>query len=104
MSTKCDITVNKQMTLNTGNYNSIRPSISVTIKDVSISDVGKVTDSLTTLAQIYLEREILMLQQTKNEIDEQGGPKRWAEAMDIVGTDKVIKQLESELESEVSLF
>ena len=99
MTTKCDITIGKQMTLNTGNYTSIRPSVSMTLKDVDVDNIGKISDNLTTLLNMYLEREILMLQGTKNNIDHHGGPKGFAEEIDTNEVDKIIKQLEADIET-----
>ena len=104
MTTKCDMTVSKQMTINTSNYNSIRPSVSVTIKDIDVGDIGKITDDLTTLSQMYLEREILMMLSQKADIDEKGGPIRWAANIDTSETDKVIKKLENDLKLNVASF
>ena len=34
---KCDVTINKGLTINAGNYESLRPDVSVTFKDVDMN-------------------------------------------------------------------
>lgn len=46
---KCDLTISKDVTLNTGNYSSIKPSVSVTIKDI---DQDKLYDEYTKLSEV----------------------------------------------------
>lgn len=36
---KCDVTVSKKFTINTGDYSSIQPNVSITIKDVEDENV-----------------------------------------------------------------
>lgn len=46
---KLDITVSKQMTINTGNYSSVRPSVTVTAKDVDSTKFEDAYQSLSCL-------------------------------------------------------
>lgn len=46
---KCDVSVMKKFTINTGNYSSIQPSVSISVKDVDIDKIQKVNDELETL-------------------------------------------------------
>jgi hypothetical protein len=39
---KCDITISKKFTINTGDYSSIQPNLSITIKDVENENVIKI--------------------------------------------------------------
>ena len=55
---KSDITISRTMTINTGNYNSIKPSVSMTLKDIDVNDVKKVHDDLKTLVDSFLYFEI----------------------------------------------
>jgi len=94
--TMCDITIGKQMTLNTGNYTSIRPSISITIKDIDADNIGDINNKLNALLNLYFTREISVLQQFKNEIDDAGGPKKFDESMSKEQIDKMIKEAEDD--------
>ena len=97
MTTKCDVTVGRQMTLNTGNYTSIRPSIGITLKDIDVGNIGDANNRLMLLLNMYLTREIAILQEFKNEVDEAGGPKRFIENIDKENMDKAIEEAEKNL-------
>jgi hypothetical protein len=55
---KLDITVGKKMTINTGNYSSIQPSISITAKDVDIENHNTVKHDLEVLCNANLLNQI----------------------------------------------
>jgi hypothetical protein len=63
---KVDINVSRTLTINTGNYESIRPSVSLTVKDVDNDKVSDVYLSLETALSGLLKMEILAC---KQEID-----------------------------------
>jgi len=53
---KCDLTVGKKFTLNTGNYSSIQPTVSITLHDIDSDKIKKahllmdvITDALLHL-------------------------------------------------------
>jgi uncharacterized protein YfbU (UPF0304 family) len=46
---KADVTINRQITINTGNFSAVRPSVSVTLKDV---DANKMSDNYKRLETI----------------------------------------------------
>jgi len=59
MSGKCDITVSKKFTLNTGNYSSIQPSVSITKHGViDDKDIPKVYKLLEIIADGLLHKQI----------------------------------------------
>lgn len=39
---KCDVTVAKKLTVNTGNYSSIQPSVAISVKDIEVDKVEEV--------------------------------------------------------------
>jgi len=65
---KCDVTVNKKMTINSGNYSSIQPSVSVTIKDTYVEDIEDTYKNLEVIVDILLMEEIKSLSETQEEI------------------------------------
>lgn len=46
---KCDLTVSKKFTINTGDFSSIQPNISITIKDVEDTAVIDIHTKLETI-------------------------------------------------------
>jgi len=46
---KCDVTVGKKFTINTGDYSSIQPNLSMTLKDVEVGDVIEAHTLLETI-------------------------------------------------------
>ncbi len=55
---KIDIVVSRDLTINCGNYTSIKPSISLTVKDVEDIDIAdtykKMSDKLSTLLAVEI--------------------------------------------------
>jgi hypothetical protein len=51
---KCDVTVAKKFTVNTGNYSSIQPSVAISIKNVDIDKVEEVHEKLERLTSGFL--------------------------------------------------
>lgn len=84
-----DINVSRDMTINTGNYSSIKPSISITLKDVDVKDVdvaysniSEVLDDLMMLETVAISNEMESIQEMnykeykkmcENSIDAMGG-------------------------------
>ncbi len=55
---KTDITISKKMTINTDNFSSINPFISLTIKDVNLSKVQILSEHLSNIVDNLLQLEI----------------------------------------------
>ena len=51
---KIDITVSRDMTINTGNYSSIKPSVTLTVKDVDATDAGVVYSNIAEVLDTSL--------------------------------------------------
>lgn len=65
---KVDVNITKKMTINTGNYSSIGPSISLTLKDVDINKAKEMTDELDNIASIEFIKQIAILTSMMEEI------------------------------------
>jgi predicted sugar kinase len=55
---KIDVNVGKKFTLNTGNYSSISPSVSITAHDIDVKDTDRVSTLLTDIADVLLHEQI----------------------------------------------
>jgi len=69
---KVDINVSRTLTINTGNYESIKPSVSLTVKDVDNDKVSDVYLSLETALSGLLKMEILACKQEIDNKNNQG--------------------------------
>lgn len=69
---KCDVTVKKQMTINTGNYSSIQPSVSITMKDVYIENIEEIYKDIELITSVLLIEEIESLNDTQDDIKKLG--------------------------------
>lgn len=67
-----DVNISKKMTINTGNYSSIGPSVSFTIKDVDSEKAKEITELLDDIANIEFTKQILMLTSKMEEIKIKG--------------------------------
>lgn len=66
-----DLKIEKSMTINTGNFSSIKPSISIT-KSVSSDNLEKEYEKLSELGDALLAREILSLSEEILDVNERG--------------------------------
>jgi len=54
---KTDITLSKKATINTGNYSSITPSVSLTLKDVDVTQIERAYHDLNTISAVFFLSE-----------------------------------------------
>lgn len=59
--TKCDITIEKTMTINTGDFSSVKPRISMTLHDIDVGDVARKSETLSEVLENLLTIEIIKL-------------------------------------------
>lgn len=67
---KVDISVSRTLTINTGNYESIKPSVSITVKDVDITNTADVYLTLDDALTGLLQLEILNCSNEKEEVND----------------------------------
>jgi len=65
---KTDLTVSKKATINTGNYSSITPSISLTLKDVDVDKIPEVYEHLNTISGALFLKEFEELADTQEAV------------------------------------
>lgn len=72
MGKKCDIGLDRSMTINMGNFSSIKPGITVTLKDVDETDFLAEYNRLSDLADAIMALEILKIHDEAKTIINQG--------------------------------
>ena len=58
---KTDITIERNMTINTGNFSSIRPNVSITLKDVDILEVHEIYQKIESIVDCLFSLETATL-------------------------------------------
>lgn len=71
---KADITISKSMTIKTGQYENIKPTVSITLKDVDVEKLIDINNQLSEITTNFfvIETAILIVEQdsiNKNTID-----------------------------------
>jgi hypothetical protein len=56
---KLDVTINKKMTINTGNYSSVQPGVTVTAKDIDVEKYSEIETALDVIAEASLFKQIV---------------------------------------------
>ena len=64
---KCDVTINKGLTINAGNYESLRPDVSVTFKDIDVDKIPYICEKMDDLVSDMLFHNIMCLKSLKKE-------------------------------------
>lgn len=101
---KMDITIGRDLTINCGNYSSIKPSISLTVKEVDEQDMLSVYNKISETMNGLLAVEIVSLsnemesaqemgykqykQMLENAIDAQGGTDSFLSELPIYNKQK----------------
>lgn len=80
---KCDITVDRCMTINTGNYSTIKPAVSITLKDVEVGDVTEKYKKLSEALDVLMLLEVTKLGDEMNTING-GGFKNYLKVLEDV--------------------
>lgn len=79
---KCDVTVKKQMTINTGNYSSIQPSVSITLKDVYVENIDETYKDIDIITSVLLIDEIESLTDVQDDVQKMG-TKNFLDSIDV---------------------
>ncbi len=69
---KLDLSINRGMTINSGNYNSIKPNVSIIIKDVDIDKVKQVYEKISNVADSIFALEFIKLYDEMDTIKNNG--------------------------------
>lgn len=57
---KCDIVLDRSMTISAGNYSTIRPTVSITLKDIDVNDITEKYQKLSNVLDV-----LMLLETTK---------------------------------------
>lgn len=79
---KIDVSVNKKATINTGNYSSISPSISITIKDIDTSKLEDLQEDINSVTSALFLNEMYLLSEIQNSV-KIAGIRQFFEDLDI---------------------
>jgi len=69
---KLDLSINRGMTINSCNYNSIKPNVSIIIKDVDIDKVKQVYEKISNVADSIFALEFIKLYDEMDTIKNNG--------------------------------
>lgn len=88
---KCDVTISKKMTLNTGNYSSVSPMCTLTLKDVDLERVAEVHEKLDIIADGLYHKQVISDIKTMGVIKSMGFD-RYFESIAMEDMDEGIKK------------
>ena len=94
---KADITINRQITINTGNYSAVRPSVSVTLKDVDANKMGDSYKQLETIVDGLFALEMATLLKDQDELN--GVPLNLKRTIESIEShrDQIFESLEEDI-------
>lgn len=96
---KTTITVSKKSTINTGNYSSVQPSVSLTIHDVPLKEIKQIHKDLDIIA------DVLFHEQIKSDAETMGDMKKLGlgEYFSKINNEQMIKDLEDSINSIIEI-
>jgi len=65
---KMDLTISRDMTINTGNYGNIKPGVTLTIKDFDGGDLSKINEKLSDALDSIMALEIIKMMEEDSAI------------------------------------
>jgi len=92
---KTDITIRKEATVNTGNYSSVKPSVSLTLKDVDIDKLQKVYENMNIITAAFFLSEANLLCEFQDDAKIHGLRK----VLDSLETDEMEKDFKEAIKS-----
>lgn len=69
---KIDITIGRTMTINTGNYQSVKPTVSITLKDVDSDNLEEMNAAVGELVEQLLKIETVKATGQIKELEKEG--------------------------------
>lgn len=69
---KIDLNLDRSITLNTGNYSSIKPGVSITLKDIDASNLAEMYKKASEVLDALMAREIIALSDEQVSITDMG--------------------------------
>lgn len=93
---KTDISITKSLTINTGNYESVRPSITITLKDVDSTKFKTNTVAMSTLTEDLLRVEIIKSSTIFEEMRKEGGYTSYVQTL-LDQIDEISERIDTQL-------
>ncbi len=92
MESKMDITISRTVTINTGNYMSIKPSVSLTLKDVRVEDTKSAHENLSDMVDSLLAMETIKIGEEMRSVKSMG----WEPYMDALNgsSEEIVRSLD----------
>jgi len=97
---KIDITMGSKMTINTQNYSSIQPSVSLTIKDVPMERVIETKIEMSNMLSIFMTEEIIELYGTMDTIKDKG----MREVVGAYGKPDLLEKMKNSLQNSIEVI
>ena len=72
MGKKIDLTIGRTLTVNTGNYQSVKPSVAITLKDVDVDNADEIGATLSNLVEELIKIETVKATGQIKEIEKEG--------------------------------
>lgn len=94
---KIDINLDRSITLNMGNFNSIKPTVGLTIKDVELKNSKIVYEKISNFLDALLAKEIIKMSEEIKDIEKIGAQKYFTALKE--GEQKIDESIESFIEN-----
>jgi hypothetical protein len=91
---KCDVSVSKKFTFNTGNYSSVGPALILTVKDVDVNQIQKVHENLDIIADGLYHKQMISDIQTMGDVKGVGFEKYFGSLDERMMDDEIKKRIE----------
>lgn len=69
---KIDINISRTLTINTGNYESIKPSVNLTVKDIDADQAENVYGNLQTIMDVLIKFEVVQATALSKSVNRKG--------------------------------
>lgn len=87
---KCDVSVGKKFTFNTGDYSSVGPTLILTLKDVDIDKIQEIHEKLDIIADGLYHKQMMSDITTMGSVKKMGYSE-YFKAINVEEMDEVIK-------------
>lgn len=96
LNKKCNLTIGKKFTINSGNYSSIQPNVSLTVNDIPVNKISEIKEAVNVIVnsmfieQVYdclddmdaIQRN--KMEETFGSLDSKEAQQEFEEAVDVI--------------------
>jgi hypothetical protein len=94
---KCDLSVSRSTTINVGNYSSIKPTVSLTIKDIDASEIDSKYEKISEALDYLMLMETKILACEADSVGTVGFRKYLEIIKNVDEPEKMLKEIVGEL-------